>query len=441
MISFRSLSTALLATAVVAGCADAGVAVAATTTLKASFSGDLGEGATVTDEFTFGGTEYGGWPEPLTNVTVHLPAGVGGSQTGFATCEASTIEMTGINGCPPGSLAGPKSSIGMVVSFGTERVAETGTVQAVFGSGEAVNFFVDATSPVSIEVLMKGTYTADSPPYSHVLNLSVPLIETVPGALDASITSLTLAFGASRSEQGSEVHGVTVPEACPSSGFGWLANVAFKDATTTNVSYQSPCPPASATTPILGQRQTVHVTAGEVTIRRRGTSSFVPLSGASTIPDGSEVDATNGRALITAANTTSGQTQSAKIYGGRLLIRQDRANTGMTHLILSQPLTGCRGVGHHHGSAAVAAGAEHRSGSKSRHLWVSEGGGSWGTNGRYVSTSVEGTRWLTIDGCDRSVVKVAAGKVKVHDLVDNKTRTIAAGHRYVAAVGSRRSNR
>jgi hypothetical protein len=173
----------------------ASTATAAITTLKASFSGDLGEGATVTDEFAFSGAEYDGRPEPLTNVTVHLPAGVGGSRTGFATCEASTIEMTGINGCPPGSLAGLKSSIGMLVSFGAETVAESGTVQAVFGSGEAVNFFVDATSPVAIEVLMKGTYTVDLPPYSHVLNLAVPQIETVPGrSLSSGLRHLVVEF-------------------------------------------------------------------------------------------------------------------------------------------------------------------------------------------------------------------------------------------------------
>lgn len=409
-------------------------ATAATATLKASFSGDLGEGTTVTDEFTFIGTEYGGHPEPLTNVTVHLPAGVGGSRTGFATCEASTIQMTGIGGCPPGSLAGPATSIGMFVSFGTESVAESGTVQAVFGSGETVNFFVHATTPVSVELLAMGTYTADSPPYSHVLNLAIPLIESVPGALDASITSLDLAFGASRSEDGSEVHSVTVPEACPSGGFGWLASAAFKDLTTTNVSYTSPCPPASITSPILGQRQTVHVTAGEVTVRRKGTNSFVPLSGASTIPNGSELDASNGQALITAATAMSGQTKSAEISGGRLLIHQERAGVGETHLILSRPLTGCPGVRRRRGSvAALATSAKHGSGAKSRKLWVSDNGGSWGTSGRYVSTTVEGTHWLTVDECDRSRVTVVAGKVKVHDLIHNKTKILTAGQTYVAA--------
>jgi hypothetical protein len=412
----------------------AGTASAATTTLKASFSGDLGEGTTVTDEFTFSGTEYGGRPEPLTNLIVHLPGGVGGSQAGFATCEVSTIEMTGIGGCPPGSLAGPKTNIGMLVSFGTETVAETGTVQAVFGAGETLNFFVDATTPVSVEVLMTGTYTVDSAPYSHMLNLAIPLIESVPGALDASITSLDLAFGASRSEEDSEVHSVTVPEACPSGGFGWLASAAFKDGTTTDVSYTSPCPPASITSPILGQRQTVHVTAGEVTVRRKGTNSFIPLSGASTIPNGSELDATNGQALITAATAMSGQTKSAEISGGRLLIHQERAGIGETHLILSRPLTGCPGVRRRRGSAAaLAAGAKHGSGAKSRKLWVSDNGGSWGTSGRYVSTTVEGTHWLTVDECDRSRVTVVAGKVKVRDLVNNKTKVLTAGESYIAA--------
>ncbi len=413
----------------------AGTATAATVIFKASFSGGgLGEGAAVTDEFMFSGTEYGGRPEPLTNLTVHLPGGVGGSQAGFASCEASTITMIGIQGCPPGSLAGPKSSVGMLVSFGAETVAETGTVQAVFGAGEVLNFFVQGVSPVSVEVLMTGTYTVDSPPYSHMLNLTVPPIETVPGALHASITSLTLAFGASRSEDGSEVHSLTIPQECPHGGFEWRASIAFDGGTNAEAAYKSPCPPASTTAPILGQRQMVHVTAGEVTVRRKGTSSFVPLSGASTIPDGSEVDATNGRALITAATAMPDQTKSAEISGGRLLIHQEHAGAGETHLSLSKPLTGCTGVRRPRGAAAaLATSAKHGSGARYRKLWVSDNGGSWGTNGRYISTTVEGTHWLTIDECNRSRVTVAAGKVKVYDLIHHRTKILTAGESYVAA--------
>lgn len=50
-----------------------------------------------------------------------------------------------------------------------------------------------------------------------------------------------------------------------------------------------------------------------------------------------------------------------------------------------------------------------------------------------MSTTVEGTRWLTLDECDRSEVEVAAGRVKVHDLVNDKTKVISAGQTYTAA--------
>jgi len=199
--------------------------------------------------------------------------------------------------------------------------------------------------------------------------------------------------------------------------------------TSASVARFEPTPP-----PILGQRQTVNVTAGTVTVHLRGTTRFVPLSGVSAIPDGSEVEATHGRVLITAATSTPGRTVSAEVYGGRFLIQQSHTGSGETHLTLSLPLTGCPRVTLPRGSAAMrTASAARGSGAKSRKLWVSDNGGSWGTNGRYVSTTVEGTHWLTLDECNQSRVTVAAGKVKVHDLIHKKTKVLTAGKTYVAA--------
>jgi hypothetical protein len=202
-------------------------------------------------------------------------------------------------------------------------------------------------------------------------------------------------------------------------------------------------PPAP---PVLAQRQTASPVGGTVTVRLKGTNTFVALSSAGTIPNGSEVEATHGRVLITVATATPGKTISAEAYGGRFLVQQEHSPRGETHLILSQPLTGCPPVALPHGSAATTSAAAtlataasaagdsgHRSGSKSRHLWVSEGGGNWGTSGRYASTTVEGTRWLTLDECDRSVVHVAVGRVKVHDLVRDTTATLTTGQTYTAA--------
>jgi len=183
--------------------------------------------------------------------------------------------------------------------------------------------------------------------------------------------------------------------------------------------------------PVLGQRETAGLVSGTVTIRLPNTTRFVVLSGETSIPNGAEVDATNGRVLIT-AKTLSGKTVSAEVYGGRFRIHQDP--DGETHFILSLALTGCPRVTLPRGSAAAFASAsKRRSGPKTRHLWASETGGSWGTNGRFVSTSVEGTAWLTLDECKRSEVKVTKGKVKVHDLVLNKTKTVSAGGHYIAS--------
>ena len=177
---------------------------------------------------------------------------------------------------------------------------------------------------------------------------------------------------------------------------------------------------------VVGRTVGASVSSGTVTIRAKGTSTFVSLSGSKTIPDESEVEATNGRVLVTAA-TPTGKTVTAEVYGGRFRVHQ--TSSGETQFILTLPLTGCPRVALPRGAAALA---KHSSGPKSRHLWVSEGGGSWGTNGRFVSTSVEGTTWLTLDECTKSEVKVTAGKVQVRDLVRRRTRTVSAGHSYVA---------
>jgi hypothetical protein len=197
--------------------------------------------------------------------------------------------------------------------------------------------------------------------------------------------------------------------------------------------HQAPAGPAPS--PLLGQRGTAKVLAGTVRIRFKGTDEFVSLSGSAGIPNGSEVDVTHGRALITVASAKPGHTAHAEVYGGVFEFDQDRAAHALAHLTLSLPLTGCRSRSlPGHGRKKSASGATHSSGSRSRHLWVSDGGGSWGTNGRYVSTTVEGTHWLTFDECTQSRVMVAAGKVKVHDLVHNMTKILTSGETYVAAL-------
>ncbi len=181
----------------------------------------------------------------------------------------------------------------------------------------------------------------------------------------------------------------------------------------------------------VGRRESVGVAGGSVRVRAKGTSGFVALTGATMLPNGSEVDASKGRVVITVATTTPGQTQTAEVYGGRFVIEQSR--NGFTNFLLSLPLTECGRTPLPAGSsAAIARRPKHPSGPTSRKLWVSENGGKWGTTGRYVSTVVQGTHWLTQDECTRSEVRVVTGKVQVHNLVTHKTAELTTGKHYTA---------
>jgi hypothetical protein len=217
----------------------AGMAGAATVSFVPGFSNNsLGEGASFTASFTFSGNEYFGDVDPATEVTVHLPAGVGGTTAGFSTCETTTLEMVGPEGCPPSSIAGPVGSASGEATFGGELVTETGTLQAFYAPENKINFWVNGLTPVSVEFIIPATYTADQPPYGQVLTLKIPPITTVPGNPDASLTSMTIDFGVASAPNPN----VAIPAQCPQGGFPWAGDVRFEDGTTSDLTATSTCP-------------------------------------------------------------------------------------------------------------------------------------------------------------------------------------------------------
>ena len=63
-------------------------------------------------EYKISGTEYGGFPPPLTRVNFYLPAGTKLHPSGFPTCPVSTLEPSGKgpSGCPKGSVGRSRSA-------------------------------------------------------------------------------------------------------------------------------------------------------------------------------------------------------------------------------------------------------------------------------------------------------------------------------------------
>ena len=208
-----------------------------------------GAGADLKTEFTISGTEYGGFPAPLVGVKFYGPASAKLHPQGFATCAPEVIEKSGPGPCPKKSQAGPKGSASGVVSFGTERVHETVSVQPFFAPGGNVEFYVQGTSPVSIEILSKGKVVNSSPPFGPTVLAEVPLVESVPGALDASTENISVTTGAAYKQGKKTVYYITIPKKCPAGGFPLKAVMEFGNVNNpkepgekAEATYKAPCP-------------------------------------------------------------------------------------------------------------------------------------------------------------------------------------------------------
>jgi hypothetical protein len=246
-----ALVAAALALPVAAGAAPTVTMVAKAVPIKGyRHTGNiLGAGAALQTKFTITGTEYGGFPPPLIGVKFYGPKNAKLHPRGFKTCAPTTLEQRGPRACPKKSAAGPKGSASGVVSFGTERVHETVSVQPFFAPGGNLEFFVDGTTPVSIEILSKGKVVHSSPPFGPTVLAEVPLVESVPGALDASTEHIDVTVGAAYKHGKKKVYYITVPKKCPKGGFPLKAVMEFGSVSNPHVlgekaeaTYKAPCP-------------------------------------------------------------------------------------------------------------------------------------------------------------------------------------------------------
>ncbi len=202
----------------------------------------LGAGAALEASLTISGTEYGGYPSPLTGVVVELPAGTKLHSQGFATCPLATLESHEVQKCPKKSAAGPVGEVLGVVSFGDTRVEEKGTVQGFFAPGGKLAFFTEGKTPASIEVLATGSFSTATPPFGPKLTVPVPLVETVPGAPYASVLSIKGRVGAAYKQGKKLISYGTVPKTCPKGGFKGKVELTFLSGEMVTVEPTVPCP-------------------------------------------------------------------------------------------------------------------------------------------------------------------------------------------------------
>ena len=206
----------------------------------------LGAGAVIQVRYTISGTEYGGSPPPVTGLRFFAPVGAKLHAQGFATCLPSTIQADGLGPCPKRSLAGPKGSAAGFVSFGDERVRETVSVQPFFAPSGGLGFYAYGTTPVSLEILSTGHVVGSAPPYGLEVIGEVPLVESVPGALDASITEIGVEVGAGYKQGKRTISYVTLPSKCTKGGLQVKSEITFLGGVSAETTFKMPCPKRAA---------------------------------------------------------------------------------------------------------------------------------------------------------------------------------------------------
>jgi hypothetical protein len=202
----------------------------------------LGAGAALEAELRISGTEYGGYPPPLTNVVVELPAGAKLHQSGFTTCPTAVLESHEVSHCPKKSFAGPAGEVLGVVSFGQTRVEEKATIQAFFAPGNKLAFYTEGREPTSVEILTIGSFSTAPPPFGPMFTVPVPLVVTVPEAPYASVLSIKGKLGAAYKRGKKLISYGTVPKKCPKGGFKGKVELTFLGGVTSTVEPVVPCP-------------------------------------------------------------------------------------------------------------------------------------------------------------------------------------------------------
>ena len=184
--------------------------------------------------------------------------------------------------------------------------------------------------------------------------------------------------------------------------------------------------PAPVPQPVLHKQGVAQPLKGKIRYRLPGTKQFLPLVDLTAIPNGTEIDARNGRVLLTVLHDASGALDGARFYAGRFIFKQGGGTTPITTLRLTGgTYKGCPRPGAKPAARTLAmvASAARDGSSTVRRLW-GNGRGRFRTRGRYGAATVRGTKWLTRDQCNGTLVKVVRGKVDVTDLVRPKRKPV-----------------
>jgi hypothetical protein len=198
-------------------------------------------------------------PPPLTEAGIRYPAGLDISLSGLGieTCSAQTLELTGLQGCPPDSLMGEGRAIAEF-PVKHEVFRETAQIAIVRGAEQeghlAMLLYVYDETAVNAELILPSQLFGGVKPFGGRLEIQVPLVATLPEAPDLAVAEIQLVLGPKdlvyyERAHGKEVRykpaGIRLPGRCPRGGFPFTVELGFLGGSHASGRTAVPCPARS----------------------------------------------------------------------------------------------------------------------------------------------------------------------------------------------------
>ena len=180
--------------------------------------------------------------------------------------------------------------------------------------------------------------------------------------------------------------------------------------------------------PQAGLSGNVTPVTGTVFVELPGSGKFVALTGVREVPFGTIIDARRGKVTVMTVGP-HGELQSMTFDAGEFELIQGPHDQVVAALDGGRfyVCPTARERGHLARASSSHASPKH----VVRKLWA-EGHGSYSTKGNYAAGAVVGTRWLTEDLCDGTLIRVATDSVEVTNLLTHHRLRVKAGHSYLA---------
>lgn len=186
---------------------------------------------------------------PVSAVQLSFPVNLGlaTSGLGVASCPLEALQQIGSSACPPNSKMGAGEAA-VDVAFGADVVHERVSLElyAAPSSDGYIHMavLVHGQEPILASVVLGALLLPGQ------LQITVPPIESIPGAPDVSLVSMRATLGGALTYY-ERVHGRTVayrpqgiglPDSCPRGGWKLAASFAFTDGRSSLANTAVPCP-------------------------------------------------------------------------------------------------------------------------------------------------------------------------------------------------------